>query len=114
MEELRLRIFDKYKGRCAYCGCQLEDRFALDHIIPANRGIKGHASFKDETNLNPSCYTCNSSKSNKSIIEWKQSIVDKANSFANLHPSNKVLLKHGLISVTSKINDFKFYFETYE
>jgi hypothetical protein len=33
----RQRIFDKYDGRCAYCGCGLEKSWHVDEIEPCRR-----------------------------------------------------------------------------
>lgn len=60
---LRARVFDE-KGRdCTYCGepgCSV-----LDHMLPVTRG--GKNSFE---NLFPACETCNTSKGNRTLIEW--------------------------------------------
>lgn len=35
----RQKIYDKCKGHCAYCGCELEYRdMQVDHVIPLRRG----------------------------------------------------------------------------
>lgn len=33
-------IFDKYEGKCAYCGCELKDGWHVDHIEPVRRKYK--------------------------------------------------------------------------
>jgi 5-methylcytosine-specific restriction endonuclease McrA len=48
---------------CFYCGGK---GGAIDHVIPVSRG-GGHSIG----NLLPSCQTCNSSKADKFIVEWK-------------------------------------------
>lgn len=43
----RLKIFNKYGGRCAYCGCPLQNGWHVDEIEPVRRKyktIKGHWS----------------------------------------------------------------------
>lgn len=55
-KEKRLKIYNKYNGRCAYCGCKLEYKdMQVDHIIPQR--IAG--STNDLDNLMPTCRTCN-------------------------------------------------------
>lgn len=36
----RQKIFDKYGGRCAYCGCELTGKWCIDHIEPVGRVTK--------------------------------------------------------------------------
>jgi hypothetical protein len=34
----RLKVFNKFGGRCSYCGCELPERgWHLDHLLPVNR-----------------------------------------------------------------------------
>ncbi len=30
----RQKIFDKYGGKCAYCGCELQKGWHVDHVEP--------------------------------------------------------------------------------
>lgn len=51
----RQKIFDKYGGRCAYCGCELTARWHADHMNPIHRKTKyvgGNFVTKD-TGLEP-------------------------------------------------------------
>ena len=44
-KQLRQLIYDKYNGRCAYCGCELNGKFHVDEIEPVRRKqkwVKGH------------------------------------------------------------------------
>jgi 5-methylcytosine-specific restriction endonuclease McrA len=54
----------KHGDRCAYCGKVGE--MTRDHIVPLSRG---GANSLD--NLTPACKSCNSSKRDKSVQEWK-------------------------------------------
>jgi 5-methylcytosine-specific restriction endonuclease McrA len=49
---------------CSYCGA--EANITIDHIVPLSRGGKHEAA-----NLAPACFSCNSSKSNRLLSEWK-------------------------------------------
>ncbi|WP_254810065.1 HNH endonuclease [Natronosalvus amylolyticus] len=52
-------------GYCTYCNRESETTF--DHIIPRDAG-----GADDISNMVPACKSCNSSKSNKNIIDWHQ------------------------------------------
>lgn len=58
------RLCLRYRNRCAYCdACAV---LTQDHIIPLARGGR-HAIG----NLLPACGSCNSSKNDRLIIEWR-------------------------------------------
>lgn len=53
-----------YSSACVACGTH--ENITADHIIPLSRG-----GADSENNLQPLCGSCNSSKSNKLMSEWK-------------------------------------------
>ena len=59
-------VYNLYDHRCFYCGSA--DNLTIDHIIPLNGG---GAHCQD--NLVPACSKCNSSKRDKSLLEWLRS-----------------------------------------
>ena len=68
----RQRIYDKYGGRCAYCGeLPHYTKLTLDHIKPQ---IKG-GTWRLE-NLNPACYDCNKAKDSRTVEEFRSAIVN--------------------------------------
>lgn len=50
---------------CFYCGSR--EKICIDHVVPLSRG--GNNSIG---NYLPACLRCNSSKKNKTIMEWKK------------------------------------------
>lgn len=59
----RQKVFDKFGGRCAYCGCELNDKWQVDHAIsktcwfifdPIDKN-----RINDFENLMPACKECN-------------------------------------------------------
>jgi 5-methylcytosine-specific restriction endonuclease McrA len=53
------------RGVCTYCNRESETTF--DHIIPRDKGGPDKIS-----NMVPACQSCNSSKSNKNLLDWHQ------------------------------------------
>lgn len=66
-----LRVLHHYDHQCAYCGSS-GGALTQDHVIPLARGGR-HAIG----NLIPACGSCNSSKNDRLLIEWR-SIAMKA------------------------------------
>ena len=61
---LRQRIFERDNHECQYCGAS--DDLTCDHIVPLMRG-----GTNDNENLNTACRSCNSSKGDKMLNEWR-------------------------------------------
>lgn len=54
-QKTRSAIFEKYKGKCAICGQELDkEKFEVDHILPLSRG-----GTNDLDNLQCTCSMCN-------------------------------------------------------
>jgi 5-methylcytosine-specific restriction endonuclease McrA len=69
--ELIKLVFKLYEYECMYCSSR--DNLLLEHILPITRG--GDNGFE---NLGVACRSCNSSKNNKTVIEfieWRQKLV---------------------------------------
>lgn len=117
-KEKRIIIYNKYKGRCAYCGCKIDyNNMHVDHIIPRQRGynfdtakinniIKGTNKID---NLNPSCPTCNISKSIFSIKQWRNEIKLKVDRVRRSNANIRLLESFGILKYINK--DVIFYFE---
>lgn len=58
------RLLCIYRGRCAYC-CAVGE-LHIEHVIPLARGGR-HAIG----NIVPACSTCNYSKGNRLLVEWR-------------------------------------------
>ena len=64
---MRQRVFDKYNGHCAYCGCELEiTDMQVDHLQPIASDFYWHPRHRVSqeeieglNNLMPSCRQCN-------------------------------------------------------
>lgn len=116
-KNIRKVIFEKYNGHCAYCGIKLNKlNFTIDHIEPKFRKCldKELLIYKRERgkdsidNYNPSCKSCNSSKSTFTIEKWKQEILLKYNRSLNESSNLRLLERFGMIKYNP---DLIFYFE---
>lgn len=62
-KKIREQVFNKYGGRCAYCGCELSDKWQVDHAISKQYWFYVNSSdpkFVDDIdNLMPACTPCN-------------------------------------------------------
>lgn len=58
-------ILAQYEYRCAYCG--EEKPLTQDHVIPISRNGR-----HDKDNVVPACRSCNSSKKERLLDEWKE------------------------------------------
>lgn len=59
-------LYENQKGLCAYCDCELGDKYHLDHIVPIVRG-----GTNERSNLCLACPFCNLSKGGKLLEEWE-------------------------------------------
>ena len=100
---IRREVFNKYAGRCAYCGQPLKlEKFQIDHIeaLPVNH---------DLCNLNPSCRYCNFFKSNLSLEDFRRKIALTAFVAQFKSPHITLLYKYNLIQFNTR--SVVFYFE---
>lgn len=129
-------IFDKYGGRCAYCGCGLDKGWHVDHMLPIRRKRKAVGGFWDNQ-LSPdrnwverkyvpdgcehperdvlenkiaSCRSCNINKHGQSVEEFRSMIAGFMKSLNERIVQYKVARRYGLIQETGI--EVKFYFET--
>ena len=107
-------IFNKYNGKCAYCGCELKKGFHVDHIEPIVRNWLNGTCEKPENenleNYNPSCPSCNIQKNSYTLEQFRENIKQFVNSLNQYSTQYKFAKKYGLVSETDI--EVKFYFET--
>lgn len=107
----RQRIYEKYNGHCAYCGCEIAYKdMQVDHFAPLRNWDKSRTEEElwDFNNLMPSCRQCNHYKGSYSVETFRQMIADIPE---KLKSSSKyrIGIKYNLISENDKL--IKFYFE---
>ncbi len=108
----RQQIYDKYGGKCAYCGCELPKRWHADHIEPIRRNSNGTSIHPERDvleNYNPSCPQCNRLKNSYSLEYFREVIQRYVNSLNSYSVQYQMAKKYGLVKETN--TKVKFYFE---
>lgn len=111
----RIKVYNKYDGRCAYCGKQINYRqMQIDHIRPQKKFYYGLISeipaynVHDECNLNPACRRCNIHKYDLSIEEFREMISNKLKVLASSWHYN---IAKDFNMVTEQATPVVFYYE---
>ena len=108
-DKKRLIVFKKYKGKCAYCGCRLtKDNWHVDHITPlyrksSNKELLQYGIVKgtnDIDNLNPSCPTCNISKSTFTVDNWRKELQLKVGRLRKTTSTFRLMEKYKCIKIS--------------
>lgn len=117
----RQNVYDKYDGKCAYCGCNITLKtMQVDHIKPKWHNISEEKAIfygiekgsDDYDNLLPSCRRCNKWKSTFSIDQFRGEIIIQLERLDKYSPNYRLARDYGLIKETPI--DVLFYFETYK
>ena len=108
-------LFQKYDGKCTYCGCDLVKGWHVDHIEPIIRNpmdakecAKPHLDVIE--NMTPSCASCNINKHSMTIEQFRSLITGFVRSLNLRSVQYKFAKKYGLVEETEK--KVVFYFET--
>ena len=127
-------VFNKYKGRCAYCGQELQKGWHVDELLPIRRAWKykykenGQMMFDKNYNpvkehyllhpehLNidkqmPSCPSCNINKHSMSLEEFRNLIENFTTSLNRDSTQYKIAKRYGLVKESK--HPVIFHFETY-
>ncbi len=118
----REALFQKFGGRCAYCGQPLGDKWHADHIEPIVRNDwcqragfstppRGPDYPHRDTleNMNPACPPCNLDKSSLSLETWR-GLIERSNEVLARDVSTfRRAVRYGLVQLTPQ--PVLFYFE---
>jgi 5-methylcytosine-specific restriction endonuclease McrA len=116
-------IFNKYGGRCAYCGAELQKGWHVDELLPIKRntvfdknknkwvfdGTCEHPERLNIDNQMPSCPSCNINKHSMSLEEFRSLIEGFMKHLNEINTQYKIAKRYGL--VTEDIKPVVFYFE---
>lgn len=117
-KELRKMVYEKYGGRCAYCGKKLNlEEMQVDHRVPLYRNDTAESLAKygivkgtdDFSNLMPSCRSCNFRKGTLSVDEFRREIRRQCDNIIKRSFQVRMSLDYGLLTHNDK--EIEFYFE---
>jgi hypothetical protein len=115
-KKVRLKVYDKYEGHCAYCGKKLEYKdMQVDHLIPYQRErFKKYSEEELECleNYMPACRRCNHYKRAHSLETFRQMIEEIPFKLTRDNYIYKIGLDYNLIE--EHRHKIKFYFEKVE
>ncbi len=120
-KKTRIRVWNKYLKRCAYCANKIEyEDMQVDHIIPLRRndsdeelGRYGIVRGEDiESNMNPSCRRCNKWKGTFTIEQFRKEIILQLDRLMIRNAGYRMAMDYGLIKINR--TSFSFWFEIYE
>lgn len=101
----RLKVYEKYNGHCAYCGCELAlKEMQVDHI----QSVYWYDGANDIENYNPACRMCNFYKSTMTIEDFRKQLGKLLSRLEKVFIF-RLAKKYGLIKETQE--PIKFYFE---
>lgn len=114
---LRLQVYDKYNGHCAYCGCKLDFKdMQVDHLKSVYHATRenGWIDTQDDSidNLMPSCRQCNFYKGGGTLESFRYSIREVLSDTCRQSFVVKLALKYGILQFHEW--DGRFYFENKE
>lgn len=118
----RAALREKWGGKCAYCGCELGDKWHADHIEPVDREIKWISGVgpvqtgklkKPERdtveNMNPACPPCNIDKHSASLEDWRKMMQRTNEVLMRDYPTFRRAVRYGLVKLSA--DPIVFYFE---
>lgn len=121
----RKQIYGKYDGLCAYCGCELNGKFHVDHLIAKERFKSqiinnyqipvylSHLTQHDVNhidNLMPACCSCNNYKNTFTLDDFRKQIGLLVERLNTRFTQYKIAKRYGL--VLEDVKPVIFYFET--
>lgn len=126
----RAEVREKFDGRCAYCGCELADKWQADHVEPIlristqdmkaaekglwklkNTGKSTHPHLDNLENIFPACQPCNLLKSTYSVEMFRKQISMQVERGRKSSMNFRTAERFGLVQAIDK--PVVFWFEQY-
>lgn len=106
-KEERLDIYNKYNGRCGYCGEKIDIKdMQVDHIVALRVG-----GTDTLDNMICSCRSCNHYKSTYTLEIFEKQLKEIPNRLLRDSSIFRIALRFGLIEIKDK--EIEFYFKKY-
>jgi 5-methylcytosine-specific restriction endonuclease McrA len=111
----RSQIYNKTNGKCAYCGCVLNSKWHVDHVIPKKnfdyykKKLNIEYNVNDICNLLAACQSCNNYKNTFLLEDFRNQIsklVERCNKY---NAAYRIAKRFGLVTENEKC--IVFYFE---
>lgn len=119
-KQQREDVYNKYGGRCAYCGEKINfEDMQVDHVNSyyRNDGPRGHKltdeEMNDPKNLLPACRMCNFYKGTSTLEEFRERLQCDLTNNAMRQFATRLAVRYHLLTL-NLIRPFKFYFEKEE
>ena len=106
----RLLTYQKFNGRCAYCGCEIKyEEMEVDHFV----SHMSNMGEDDISNYMPACHDCNHVKVDYTITQFKHAIqhcgeIHRARKKPIMAISDRIAIKYGL---TEQDHEITFLYE---
>lgn len=123
----RERVRQKFGGRCAYCGCELGDRWHADHQRPVTRlsewvddrtpersgyfkqtGEVSNPQHDTIENMFPACPPCNIDKGGYHLEQWRERLQKTIETLMRDAPAYRFAKRYGLVYETGAAVVFHF------
>lgn len=104
-KKTRQLVKQKTNGMCAYCGCNLHEKFHIDHILP----IAHCRGTNNIDNLFAACIQCNNYKSVYTVEQFRSQLQRQVEMARSYSVNFRFAEKFGQIEV--KESPIIFYFE---
>ena len=105
-------VYQKYGGRCAYCGREIAYKdMQVDHFLPLRAWGIEDAGTDDISNLMPACRMCNHYKRANSLETFRRYIAEIPRKLRENY-----IYKVGIVygEIAEQAHPVKFYFEQQE
>ncbi len=105
-KKVRLKVYAKCNGHCAYCGCELEYKdMQVDHVT----SLYGNYGTDEISNYMPACRACNFYKSTLTLDKFREQL-QTINERLEKDFTYRIARSYGVIKESKE--PIKFYFET--
>lgn len=104
-KKVREKVYKKYNGHCAYCGCEIEYKeLQVDHVV----SVYWHGGDSEIENYMPSCRACNFYKSTMPLEKFREHLLTLPHRLESEF-IYRIAKKYGIVVEEDK--PIKFYFE---